>query len=206
MNRKRISTMLIIAGILLICIPLVGRLYMDYQQEKIYEEYQGALAKEFAELEKSFSEVAGESATEESLNPPEEPPGITGILGRIKIPAISVDLMLVEGTGSKQLQWGGGHVTGTAMPGETGNCSIAAHRDYTFGTYFSRLDELKPGDQIIIDYQGVDFNYTVTESFIVSPDEVSVLEPTKEPIVTLITCHPRGSGKQRLIVRGQLEL
>lgn len=201
MNRKRFSTWLIIIGVIIICIPIFGTLYNDYQQDKMYAEYKAQLAKEFASLDKSFSEVVSDGAIE---TPQKEPEPITGIIGRIKIPAISSDLLLVEGTATSQLRWGGGHVTGTAMPGEAGNCAIAAHRDYTFGTYFSRLDEVKSGDQIIIEYNGLIYKYSVTESFVVSPDEIWVLEKTEDTTVTLITCHPRGSGKQRLIVRGSL--
>ena len=129
---------------------------------------------------------------------------IEGIMGRINIPAISSDLLLIEGSSSKQLKWGAGHVTGTAMPGEAGNCAIAAHRNYTFGTYFSRLNELKVGDEIDIEYKGKPYKYRVTDSFVVDPDEVWVLGKTEKPIITLITCHPRGSGTKRLIVRGEL--
>lgn len=190
----------------MICVPLIGGLYNNYQQDKLYAQYEKNLAEEFVALDKTLTEtVSGDGidvASKPDLN--KELDLIEGIMGRINIPAISSDLLLIEGSSSKQLKWGAGHVTGTAMPGEAGNCAIAGHRNYTFGTYFSRLDELKVGDEIDIDYNGKPYKYRVTDSFVVNPDEVWVLGKTEKPIITLITCHPRGSGTKRLIVRGEL--
>ena len=190
----------------MICVPLIGGLYNNYQQDKLYAQYEKNLAEEFVALDKTLTEtVSGDGidvASKPDLN--KELDLIEGIMGRINIPAISSDLLLIEGSSSKQLKWGAGHVTGTAMPGEAGNCAIAGHRNYTFGTYFSRLDELKVGDEIDIDYNGKPYKYRVTDSFVVNSDEVWVLGKTEKPIITLITCHPRGSGTKRLIVRGEL--
>lgn len=206
MNKNRFSILLIIIGVILICVPLIGGLYNNYQQDKLYAQYEKNLAEEFAALDKTLTEtVSGDGIDVASEpDPNKELDLIEGILGRINIPAISSDLLLIEGSSSKQLKWGAGHVTGTAMPGEAGNCAIAAHRNYTFGTYFSRLNELKAGDEIDIDYNGKTYKYRVTDSFVVNPDEVWVLGKTEKPIITLITCHPRGSGTKRLIVRGEL--
>ena len=206
MNKNRFSILLIIIGVILICVPLIGGLYNNYQQDKLYAQYEKNLAEEFAALDKTLTEtVSGDGIDVASKPDPNKKLDlIEGIRGRINIPAISSDLLLIEGSSSKQLKWGAGHVTGTAMPGEAGNCAIAGHRNYTFGTYFSRLDELKVGDEIDIDYNGKPYKYRVTDSFVVNPDEVWVLGKTEKPIITLITCHPRGSGTKRLIVRGEL--
>ena len=206
MNKNRFSILLIIIGVILICVPLIGGLYNNYQQDKLYAQYEKNLAEEFAALDKTLTEaVPGEGIdVPAEPDPNKELDLIEGIMGRINIPAISSDLLLIEGSSSKQLKWGAGHVTGTAMPGEAGNCAIAGHRNYTFGTYFSRLDELKAGDEIDIDYNGKAYKYSVTDSFVVAPDEVWVLGKTEKPIITLITCHPRGSGTKRLIVRAEL--
>ncbi|HZK87690.1 MAG TPA: class D sortase [Anaerovoracaceae bacterium] len=206
MNKNRFSILLIIIGVILICVPLIGGLYNNYQQDKLYAQYEKNLEEEFAALDKTLTEtVSGDGIDVASEpDPNKELDLIEGIMGRINIPTISSDLLLIEGSSSKQLKWGAGHVTGTAMPGEAGNCAIAAHRNYTFGTYFSRLNELKVGDEIDIEYNGKPYKYRVTDSFVVDPDEVWVLGKTEKPIITLITCHPRGSGTKRLIVRGEL--
>ena len=206
MKIKGFSTLLIIIGVILICVPLVGSLYNNYQQDKLYAQYEKNLEDEFAALDKTLTEAVTGDGIDVTTDPDSNKDNdlIEGMMGRIKIPAISSDLLLIEGSSSVQLKWGAGHVTGTAMPGELGNCAIAAHRNYTFGTYFSRLNEVKVGDEIDIEYDGEQYKYRVTDSFIVNPDEVWVLGKTEKSIITLITCHPRGSGTKRLIVRGEL--
>lgn len=203
MNKKNISTILIVLGILLITIPLLGTIYTNYQQEKMYNQYLEKMDNQIKTLNETFQENLSDNQNEVDEST-KEVKIASNVIGRIIIPDISANLLLVEGTTSEQLQWGAGHVTGTAMPGQTGNLSIAAHRDYTFGTYFSRLDEMETGDKIIVEFDGENFSYLVTESFVVEPDEVSVLAKTLTPTITLITCHPRGSGTKRLIVKGEL--
>lgn len=214
MKRKTLSTILIIVGIAIMCIPFAGRFYTEYRQNKAYDEYLKQMEQEMSAMNNTFSEsseLTEAAVSEGSLNPPgtseavvRKPSSIEGIIGRIKIPAISSDLLLLEGASTKQLNWGAGHVIGTAMPGEAGNCAIAAHRNYTFGSYFSRLGEVGIGNEIVVTYKGSVFKYRVNEVFTITPDEVWVLGTDGTPIITLITCHPKGSNSHRLIVRGVL--
>lgn len=217
MIKKKISTILIIVGIAIMCIPLVGRLYTEYRQDKAYDEYLEQMEQEMSAMSETFAEdvlptegalaLEEEVATETETAPGptiKKPSSIQGIIGRIKIPAISSDLLLLEGASNTQLNWGAGHITGTAMPGTAGNCAIAAHRNYTFGSYFSRLGEVGIGNEIFVTYKGTTYKYRVNEIFTITPDEVWVLGTDGSAIVTLITCHPKGSNSQRLIVRGVL--
>ncbi len=196
------------------CIPLIGRFYTEYRQDKAYDEYLKQMEQEMSAMSETFSEPAtvtegaaskaGDPAVNASGTAIKKTSSIEGVIGRIKIPAISSDLLLLEGSSTKQLNWGAGHVTGTAMPGEAGNCAIAAHRNYTFGSYFSRLDEVGIGNDIFVTYKGTTYKYRVSEIFTITPDEVWVLGTDGSAIITLITCHPKGSNTQRLIVRGVL--
>ena len=214
MKRKTLSTILIIVGIAIMSIPFAGRFYTEYRQDKAYDEYLKQMEQEMAAMNDTFSEASeltDAAVSEGSANPSvtseavvRKPSSIEGIIGRIKIPAISSDLLLLEGSSTKQLNWGAGHVIGTAMPGEAGNCAIAAHRNYTFGSYFSRLDEVGIGNEIFVTYKGSAYKYRVNEVFTITPDEVWVLGTDGTPIITLITCHPKGSNSHRLIVRGAL--
>jgi len=214
MKRKTLSTILIIVGITIICIPFAGRFYTEYRQDKAYDEYLKQMEQEMSAMNESFSEASeltDAAVSEGSANPSvtseaavRKPSSIEGIIGRIKIPAISSDLLLLEGAATKQLNWGAGHVIGTAMPGALGNCAIAAHRNYTFGSYFSRLEEVGIGNEIFVTYKGSVYKYCVNEIFTITPDEVWVLGTDGTPIITLITCHPKGSNSHRLIVRGAL--
>jgi sortase A len=205
-RKRRLSTYLIIGGILLMIIPLSGNLITRYQQEQMLRQYEETLRNQASQLNASFEEATGEEmpdTTDSAVLPgkPAEKP--EQAIGKILIPAIDSELLVVEGTDSRQLRWGAGHLTGSAYPGESGNCVLAAHRDYTFGTYFSRLDEVNEGDIIEVEYLGFTHSYRVIGSMVTTPDDLSVLMPTENPMLTLITCHPRGSGKERLIVTAE---
>ncbi|WP_412176741.1 sortase [Bacillus sp. T3] len=78
---------------------------------------------------------------------------------------------------------------------------MAGHRSYTYGKFFNRLDELVKGDQVILYAQNSVYTYKVFDKKIVSPSSVDVINPISgKSVLTLITCHPKYSDKQRLIV------
>jgi sortase A len=81
---------------------------------------------------------------------------------------------------------------------------LSAHNDI-FGELFRDLDQLKPGDEVLISTASQDFTYRVTGTRIVEPTEVSVLEPTAKPTITLISCYPYLVDNQRIVVFGELE-
>ena len=138
-------------------------------------------------------------------------------LTRVKIPKIGVDVVVVEGTTASALRAGAGHYPETALPCEEGNVSIAGHRT-TYGKPFANVDRLAPGDTIILEtpvgtctYQ-IDkppTGYTLasgsTAGFIVLPSDRSVVADTPgQSNLTLTSCHPKGSAKQRIIIRAHL--
>ncbi|HUE59508.1 MAG TPA: sortase, partial [Acidimicrobiales bacterium] len=101
------------------------------------------------------------------------PPG--GAVDHLVIPKIGVDKYVVQGIGEQDLRRGPGHYPETVMPGELGNAAIAGHRT-TYGAPFFDLDHLKQGDDIFLtDTQNRRWDYQVTRSFVVSPNDVSVL-------------------------------
>ncbi|HEY7406377.1 MAG TPA: class D sortase [Candidatus Angelobacter sp.] len=125
------------------------------------------------------------------------------MLTRVIIPKINMDAIVVEGASRKDLSEGPGHMKETAMPGETGNAVITAHRD----TFFRHIYELVKGDQIQVRRNGRVFTYEVTGKRIVEPDDVSVLKQTAGQRLTLITCYPTyyiGPAPQRLVVFSKL--
>jgi sortase A len=101
------------------------------------------------------------------------------------------------------------HYPSTAKPGEQGNVALTGHSSNywwsagKYNTVFVLLDKLIPGDQAEIMKDGKKYIYTVTGSEIVPPTQVSVLDPTPEPTLTLITCTPVGTNLNRLIVRAK---
>ena len=122
-------------------------------------------------------------------------------LGIIKIPRLGLSQHILEGT-QGQLHYGVGHVTGTAVPGGAGNCVLAGHNT----TSFRYLSRLSPGDSVILKAGGKVYTYSVWESFVVLPTELSVLKsvPKETSALTLITCTPYLTGTHRLIVRARL--
>jgi sortase A len=125
-------------------------------------------------------------------------------LARIEIPKIGVDKIVVAGVALSDLRKGPGHYPNTALPGQIGNAAIAGHRT-TYGAPFFRVDELTAGDEIIVTTVQGTFRYLVTETKIVKPTDFTVLDPTPDATLTLTSCNPRYSSRQRIVVRAKLD-
>ena len=126
-------------------------------------------------------------------------------LTRIVIPSIDVDVVVVEGTTASALRAGAGHYPDTPLPCEVGNVSIAGHRT-TYGRPFHNLDKLAVGQEITLETPIGSCTYKVSQApFPVSPTTLEVVANTpEEATLTLTTCHPKGSARQRLIVKATL--
>lgn len=124
--------------------------------------------------------------------------------GRIEIPEIGVDWIFVEGVSVADLKRGPGHYPTTPFPGQAGNAAIAGHRT-TYGAPFNRIDELAPGDEIVLTTVQGRFTYVMTEQLLVSPSAVEVLDDYGDDRITLSACHPKYSARQRIIVVGELQ-
>lgn len=118
----------------------------------------------------------------------------------VRIPKIDSVEPVSEGTSKEALANSLGHDTSTAYPGEKGNCVIAGHRNYTFGKFFNRLDEVEIGDMIYVDTHEETYTYKVKEIKVVEPEDVSILENTDDEILTLYTCTPIYIATHRLVV------
>ena len=122
----------------------------------------------------------------------------------IFIPALwNAPAPVVQGDGWEQLKKGVGQHVGTANPGQIGNMVVSAHNDI-FGELFRDLDRLQPGDEIRVSTATREFIYRVTETRIVQPTEVSVMDATARPTITLISCYPYLVDSQRIVVHGEL--
>ncbi|MEU5882472.1 class E sortase [Spirillospora sp. NPDC047279] len=118
---------------------------------------------------------------------------------------------VVEGVTPADLRRGPGHYPGTAGPGEVGNMVISGHRT-TYGAPFNRNDELRAGDEILIDSAAGTFAYRVTGRMVVRPNATQVIAPVplrpgvrpRERALTLTTCHPEFSAAYRLVVFAEM--
>lgn len=127
-------------------------------------------------------------------------------LTRLQIPKLDVDVMVVEGTSLAALRAGAGHYPNTPLPGEAGNVAIAGHRT-TYGRPFNRLDDLQPGDEVILTTPLARHIYEIiTEPYVVMPTDWSPIHsyPRRGSFLTLTTCHPEGSATQRIVTRAKL--
>lgn len=127
-----------------------------------------------------------------------------GAVAKLAIPGIGLRAYVVEGTTKSALARGPGHYEETPMPGQAGNVGIAGHRTM-YGHPFNKLDELKRGDAIVLWTESAKHVYRVTQITSVDPSDTSVVAQTAEPTLTLTTCHPKGSARQRLVVAAALE-
>ena len=178
-----LSVLLFLTGVGMFTFPFATNWYADWKQD--------ALATEFRSAE---TRQAYETRTIR--------PG--SALTRIEIPRLGVDAIVVEGTTLSSLRAGAGHYEGTALPCESGNAAIAGHRT-TYSKPFARVDELAIGDQIVLETPLGTCWYEVTRTpFVTHPQDWAVVDELEGFYLTLTTCHPEGSARERLIVRARL--
>lgn len=134
----------------------------------------------------------------------EEPPVEEGEpFAAIRIPSIGVDQVVYAGVDRETLQLGPGYFPGTSLPGQPGNSVLSGHRT-TYGRPFFDLDQLAPGDTIEVETAVGLHTYTVRESIIVTPFDIWVTDPRDGAWLTLTTCHPKFSARERLVVFAEM--
>jgi sortase A len=127
-------------------------------------------------------------------------------VARLEIPRIGVNRIVVEGATAEALTKGPGHFPETPLPGQLGNAAIAGHRTTHLHPFFD-IDELQPGDEIIVTTLNGRYVYHVTGTEIVAPDDYALVIPTTDVTkanLTLVSCTPRYSAKNRIVVRSEL--
>jgi sortase A len=134
-------------------------------------------------------------------------PQFGGLVGRITIPTIDVSKYVVAGVRLKDLERGPGLFPGSPLPGQKGNVAIAGHRT-TFGAPFSRIDEIRDNDKIILESKDGTFTYIVKgEAKIVSATDTTVVKTTNPDIatITLVSCYPKWTSTKRIVVVATLD-
>jgi sortase A len=124
-------------------------------------------------------------------------------VGRIKIPRIGASFVVVQGTGTGDLEKGPGHYPSTPLPGMRGTVAIAGHRT-TYLAPFRHVDSLKPGDPITIDMPYGRFTYDVERTQIVKPTALWITQPVGYARLVLSACHPLYSAANRIVVFARL--
>jgi len=134
----------------------------------------------------------------------------------LRIPRFGADWRrpVVEGTTASDLRKGVGHYPGSALPGQLGNLAVAGHRT-TYGHPFRDLDSLAPGDLVLVETAHRVYTYRVLSRAVVAPTDTDVVAADPEhpdrpttaatrALLTLTTCHPEFSARERLVVRAEL--
>jgi sortase A len=179
-----LSALLLIAGVALLAYPFATNLYQNRLQDKLSKQ------------------LASPSLKQKYRN---RAIGVGDSLTRIKMPAIHVDVVVVEGITPTALRAGAGHYPQTPLPCEKGNVAIAGHRT-TYGKPFANLDRLAVGDQIVLETPIGRHVYRVSRPpFVVANSDFTVISQTPGHTLTLTTCHPKGSASQRLVVKADMQ-
>ncbi len=124
------------------------------------------------------------------------------IIGRIRIPRVGVSATILEGVDDATIRRAVGHFPETPRPGQDGNVALAAHRT----TDFYGLRHIRLGDEVTVTSSRGAFVYRVEKTWVVKPEDVSVLDPSPGRVLTLVTCYPfdyPGSAPERFIVRAR---
>ena len=180
-------------------------------QDDLRRDFEGQLGSEPRTSSTSDDDPTVSTTTTTTTAPPQAPVPVEGEpVAIIRIPKIGVDKVVVEGTSTADLRKGPGHYAGMPLPGQIGNAGIAGHRT-TYGAPFADLDQLLVNDVIQVETLAGTFDYKVTEPpFVVDPGQTEVLaqpEPAQDdevtPTLTLTTCNPKYSARQRLIVKAE---
>ena len=151
-----------------------------------------------------FQESVISIATKTLTNQAAKAKFLPDVVGRLTILSANVNHYVVFGATSNKLEYGPGYILGTSLPGLGGNFAIAGHRT-TYGAPFGNLDKVQMGETIIFQTNTNQYEYRVIDVKIVSPEDNYVLENYGDDRITLTTCHPKFSSRQRLVVIGQLE-
>lgn len=223
-----LAALLALAGLLIFGYPSAAGWISSYQQSKLIREYaaeveranpsaaeQLRMAREYndalsagVELEANAHVPTGTGSSSDgaldyrkilAADP-------DGLMARIRIPSIDVDLPVYHGTEDDTLLRGAGHLEGSHLPigGPGTHAVITAHRGLASATMFTHLDRVGIGDTFTIEVFGEVLTYRVRETRVVDPDDTDTLRPMEgEDLVTLVTCTPLGINTQRILVTGE---
>ena len=222
MSRRLVSTVLVLAGIVVLAIVGYGY-FRGYQGQeegrRAWEQARAATPAAVPTLHVPPPAETAEVTPTPGAAAESENPGIEGAptpapaqgeapyphgqpVGRLKIPAVKMDYVVFGGDDQATLEKGPGHVPGSELPGEEthrNNCVITGHRD----KHFRRLALVKKGELIDLETpKGTTLHYRVVSREVVKPDAVWVLQPTEKPRLTLITCYPFnwiGAAPKRIV-------
>ena len=210
---RGLSTVLIVAGVLLLADAVATLVWQEPVSALLASRDQGRLADDLSALE----EAEPTSLEQRALGVLDDAEQRMAFLsraqrrgakkgaavGRIRIPAIGADYVVVNGTDTDTLKKGPGLYPETPFPGVPGTTAIAGHRT-TYGAPFREIDKIGRGDRIVVDMPYGRFTYEFEKQEIVAPSAVEVIRRVGHDRLVLSACHPLYSAAQRIIVFARL--
>jgi sortase A len=206
------STALITAGVVVL-IDVGVTLAWEEPVTSLYTEIQqGRAAGQLEDLEESFLQESSLPDVESRDSPRDarkladrfEAELETGKpIGRVKVPTIGVDSVVLQGTDAATLKKGPGHYPKTGLPGQRKTIGIAGHRT-TYLAPFRDIDDVDKGDEVILEMPYGTFTYEVEKTEIVDPTQVEIVRDVGHERVVLTACHPLYSAAQRYAIFGRL--
>jgi sortase A len=207
---RLLGTLLVLAGALTLAWALVVWQWQDPFTALYTKWRQHQLASQYEKRVRSFKALAAHaSPTAERRSIAREARRYRlasdrgDAIGRIRVPRMGVNMVLVNGTDHDTLKQGPGRDGRTFMPGENRLVYIAGHRT-TYLAPFSHIDSLRQSDRVTIDVPYGRFVYSVTRHRIVRATDLSVLRSPRHEVVELQACHPRFFASHRYIVYARL--
>ena len=223
-----ITSVMAIAGMGLLAYPTAASWIAQYNQSKVTADYSAQVdnvwpdAKTQISQAHAYNEALSSGAVLEANNHVPTGAGSSsdsslsytsilkandeGLMARLKIPSISLDLPVYHGTADDTLLKGLGHLEGTSLPvGGAGTRSvITGHRGLAEATMFTNLDKVKDGDSLIVEVFGEVLTYRVTSTKVVEPEETEALRAEEgKDLLTLVTCTPLGINTHRILLTGE---
>jgi sortase A len=183
--------------------PVTG-LYTRWQQHKLAQQLQQEFATNLGpKFERTESVSAEARAIELAAARFRHTAGVGQAIGRIVIPRLGLNMVLVNGTDESSLERGPGRDLRTFMPGQSRLVYVAGHRT-TFLAPFAQINEIHPGDRITLEMPYGDFVYRAFRHVIVPADDLAVLRSPRHELLALQACHPRFFATHRYIVYAHL--
>jgi sortase A len=204
---RRLSTVLIVAGVLIVGDALATLLWKEPATSLYAHVQQKRLEHRLAALERgertpsAATEPAGDLGA--AARAARRRAGEGDPVGRLEAAAAGVDAVVVQGTGPGALRAGPGHYADTPLPGARGTVAIAGHRT-TYGAPFRHLDRLARGDRVVLRMPYGRFVYAVERTRIVAPTATWVVNRVAYDRLVLTACHPLYSAAQRIAVFARL--
>jgi sortase A len=168
---------------------------------------------QLAELEREFPDAADRRAIRRVQGSPRRARILAGrfarevedgqAIGRVVIPSIDLDIVVVQGTDTADLEKGPGHYASTGFPGQPGTTAIAGHRT-TYLAPFRHLDGLERGDRVRVEMPYAHLTYRVEGTQVIEPTDVQILDPAGGQRLVLTACHPLYSASQRIAAFARL--